>query len=642
MESDPTLLRRFADSRCQQAFAHLVDRYAGMVFAVALQRTGDRELAQEISQNVFLALSRKASQLNRDASLASWLHRVTMLESAALLRAEARRRRRHEKLAAMNTIDHESAAESEAIPLLDEAVQKLKETDRELLFRRFLEGMSFAEISQHYGINEAAGRKRVSRILKKLSHIMSKQGVTVSTVALGTAMTAHWSKAAPAGLTHTISQTAFAGSVAGTSQVTLFTAMITSKLSAVTVAALGAAIPFSMQWAHSKREEPDINMIGLEESHPSLEPPVSPILRVEEEAKVAAGFSIAALARELRKLPLPNGSLKRELELELLMHSLSEGQVRQVVPLLKDAPNAKALHRIVSAVFGRWATFNPAEAAEAALDFGELRAVAQRGVLLSWVETDAEAAFRYMETSVLSNSTRGDLRVSHDLLSKILRVTENPSRALERMEALTNTDLGKSMAEGILKAWAKESPDDAFQWIQAKEDYGLRNTYTQTFIHDLAPSNPSKSFELAMSLEQPKLREESVRWTLMQWRDRAKAREAYLTLPDAVRTEHLTMNVAPFLGKDAAAAFEVARQLPEGFHRDQFQYAGIRGSAKASPEAAAEAAGQITHQRTRKQALEFVARQWLQQDANQARSWIETESGLPNESVEKLLENVKQ
>lgn len=383
MDSDTTLLECFTVKGCERSFALLTEKYAGMVFSVAQRRVGSRELAEEIAQNVFLTLARKAPRLRHHSSLAAWLHRVAVLESAAVCRAENRRRRRHEKLAAMNEIETEGSMDPDSLPLLDDAVQKLKESDRELLFRRFLEGMSFAEIGNLYGIPEATGRKRLSRILKKLSQLMGRKGVTVSAIALGSAMTGHWAKATPAGLAQTLSQSALTGSVASSSNVTLLFAMMTTKISTVTMIALGAAIPFSMQWASSKRAS-ETSAIAVAEDGMVVATGVTG--SASHKTVGPAGFSIAALARELRKLPLPNGSLKRELELEVLMHTLTEEQIKQVVPLLKDAPNALALHRIVGAVFNRWAAFDPAAAAAVATDFDKMRYVAQRGVILSWVK----------------------------------------------------------------------------------------------------------------------------------------------------------------------------------------------------------------------------------------------------------------
>jgi DNA-directed RNA polymerase specialized sigma24 family protein len=83
--SDKELLEQFAAARSNRAFAELVERHLGMVYAVALRRTGgDSVLAQEISQQVFIDLARKAGQLLDHPSLVAWLHRTTFFRAAPL------------------------------------------------------------------------------------------------------------------------------------------------------------------------------------------------------------------------------------------------------------------------------------------------------------------------------------------------------------------------------------------------------------------------------------------------------------------------------------------------------------------------------------------------------------------------------
>ncbi len=644
-DSESVLLRRYVEAGCEASFQALVDRYAGMVFAVARQRTPSRETAEEVAQNVFLALARKAAQLRTDSSLAGWLHRVATLESAAMCRTERRRRERHEKLAQMNEMNrddsHHEGAHAGALPLLDEAVEKLRAADRELLFRRFLEGLSFAEIGDRYGISEATGRKRLSRVLKKLSGILSKQGVTVSSVALGLTMTSHWSRAAPLGLAQNLSQAALTGAACSTTtKLTFLTAMTTTKMTTATMVALGAALPLTLQWAHSKRVwGPTLPLERhAEQAAPSVAEDTMPV-NLPEAAPRPDGLDLAALARELRRLPLPDGSLERELELELLMYRLTEEQILRVLPLVKDAPNASALTRVVTALFSRWAEYDPEKAATVADGFGDLRYVAVGGALASWVRIHPDAAFAFFEKTSLTTSDPIELELSGRWLTSMTRVTGDPQGALARMEAVADVDAGKFMVNRILKAWAKEDPDEAFAWAQSKEDYGVRNGYTRELLHNLAAPNPSKAFELAMGIDHPRLREESVRWTLMQWggQGKAEARQAYLDLPETVRTEHLTNNVVPFLARDAETAFALAEQLDAGFHRSALEFHGIRHLAREDPEAAAERALGIEDEETRNRALTTVGRRWLERDAATGKIWIEQESGLPEETVKKLV-----
>src|ERR1051326_21627 len=90
MQSDLQLIRRYALTRDADVFSELVQRYAGMVYAVARRSTGSSADAQDISQICFLELARKADSIS--GSVAVWLHAV------AARRAIAAARNRHTPL----------------------------------------------------------------------------------------------------------------------------------------------------------------------------------------------------------------------------------------------------------------------------------------------------------------------------------------------------------------------------------------------------------------------------------------------------------------------------------------------------------------------------------------------------------------
>jgi len=57
-----------------------VRRHLDLVFATALRKVTDTGAAQEVAQNVFVALARKAWQFAPDDSLPAWLHKAALLE----------------------------------------------------------------------------------------------------------------------------------------------------------------------------------------------------------------------------------------------------------------------------------------------------------------------------------------------------------------------------------------------------------------------------------------------------------------------------------------------------------------------------------------------------------------------------------
>ncbi len=93
---DHERLRAFACAGDQQALAHLVRQHLDLVFGTALRKVEDTGAAEEIAQNVFATLARKAWQFGPDDSLPAWLHKTALLESKEWLRGELRRRRREQ------------------------------------------------------------------------------------------------------------------------------------------------------------------------------------------------------------------------------------------------------------------------------------------------------------------------------------------------------------------------------------------------------------------------------------------------------------------------------------------------------------------------------------------------------------------
>jgi DNA-directed RNA polymerase specialized sigma24 family protein len=82
-EDDNALARAYANSSSETAFLTLMNCHLDWVYATALRQLGNSEAAQEVSQNVFLILARKAPRLANCQTLTGWLHRAVLLECKA-------------------------------------------------------------------------------------------------------------------------------------------------------------------------------------------------------------------------------------------------------------------------------------------------------------------------------------------------------------------------------------------------------------------------------------------------------------------------------------------------------------------------------------------------------------------------------
>jgi RNA polymerase sigma factor (sigma-70 family) len=243
MSDDAELLRRYADDHSEEAFAELVRRNLGLVYHAALRQCGDAHQAEDVAQTVFNDLAQKARELGSRPMLAGWLYTSARFAALRVARTEGRRRARETEAHLMKELlDRAEPADNweQLRTLIDGALQRLGEREREAVLLRYFEGRPFAEIGSRLAVSEDAARMRVERALEKMRGILRRSGVTSTAAALGEALATQAGAAVPAGAAAKIA----AAALVGGSPAAVVTFMTMTKLQtsiAVAIAALGAA-----------------------------------------------------------------------------------------------------------------------------------------------------------------------------------------------------------------------------------------------------------------------------------------------------------------------------------------------------------------------------------------------------------------
>lgn len=269
--SDRELLREFLDRGSESAFQLLAQRHVDLVYATALRRLGDAGLAEETTQNVFIALARRAPLLRQDVTLAGWLYKATLLEASRRYRDEQRRRRREEVAVQLGaTMKQDDSLLKSLAPVLDDAMLGLRETDRQALLLRFFEGKNFRDIARELGIGEDAAQKRVARSLDQLTRWFRRRGYAVPATTAVAALLHEAAKAAPSGLAalaaHVAMPYAATTSLSGLG-LWLTQLMILSKAqtTVVCLALLGAPVVYQWHALRQARTEQQQRVAALAE-----------------------------------------------------------------------------------------------------------------------------------------------------------------------------------------------------------------------------------------------------------------------------------------------------------------------------------------------------------------------------------------
>lgn len=209
--------------RSEEAFAALVRQHINLVFATAMRQVGDRGAAEEITQNVFVALAQASDKLKSHPTIAGWFHRTTLNKSREWLRSELRRRNR-EQIALSQDLDSSEGDSvwSSLVPLLDEALLGLREPDRLAVIMHFMDGQTYHEVGSALGVGEDTARKRVNRCLDQLTHFFRRHGFAVPALTPAAPLFTLSLHTAPGGLAKMVSAVAIAkGAAASTSTLAL-------------------------------------------------------------------------------------------------------------------------------------------------------------------------------------------------------------------------------------------------------------------------------------------------------------------------------------------------------------------------------------------------------------------------------------
>ncbi len=169
---------------CQQgdraAFQLLFETYKDKVFSIAVYSSGgDRALAEDVTQQIFLKLFTAIRQFRGDSEFTTWLYRLVVNACTD----EARRRRRFLPWGETVVVSKSSEkkpqekqyARTEIAEAVQAAIAELKPKFRLPILLKYVEGLSYEEIASVMGCSKGTVASRLNRghsqLAKRLAHL---------------------------------------------------------------------------------------------------------------------------------------------------------------------------------------------------------------------------------------------------------------------------------------------------------------------------------------------------------------------------------------------------------------------------------------------------------------------------------------
>jgi RNA polymerase sigma-70 factor (ECF subfamily) len=150
------------------AFAELFDVCRDRVYAVAFAISGDRSVAADVSQEVFMKLLTRLAQFDGRASFSTWLYRMVVNTAIDHRRKNRRDVPLTDTFEGVTRVDDEYARRQRR-DRVDRAVQTLPPVLRSPLVLRHVEGLSYRDIAEVLGVSVGTVASRLSRAHARLA-----------------------------------------------------------------------------------------------------------------------------------------------------------------------------------------------------------------------------------------------------------------------------------------------------------------------------------------------------------------------------------------------------------------------------------------------------------------------------------------
>ena len=156
------------------AYKKLYDAHIGRVYALCLRLTGERTMAEDATQEVFIQLWNKLSNFNGQSKFSTWLHSVTSNITISYIRKQKGWFQRTFNIEESAAHDQQIDTSADSVSL-DDYVLRLPERARHVFVLHAIEGYRHEEIADLLNMAVGSSKAQFHRAKQLLTEWMGDE-----------------------------------------------------------------------------------------------------------------------------------------------------------------------------------------------------------------------------------------------------------------------------------------------------------------------------------------------------------------------------------------------------------------------------------------------------------------------------------
>lgn len=159
----------------------LMDKYGDMVVRVAFSYLKQKQLAEDVSQEVFISCYQNLEGFQKKAAYKTWLYRITVNKCKDVLKSWSYKNLFYKEWIGSLLADRMDSVETELLHIenkeyLYSRVLRLPLKMREVIILHYYEELTLAEISDLLSLNMNTVKSRLHRARNSLKDVLSEKG----------------------------------------------------------------------------------------------------------------------------------------------------------------------------------------------------------------------------------------------------------------------------------------------------------------------------------------------------------------------------------------------------------------------------------------------------------------------------------